>query len=127
MNSNCIEEQYKSIHSRKFFVTICNHQECGFSVRTVKRIVRSLNPSYFCLVEEYSKNGGSHMHLFIQLKAPMRLKTIKEHFPCAHVDVVNCSAREIRSYIRKEDKFSELRANEMIVDGSFYETGTISG
>ena len=127
MDINSINEQNDSVQSRKFLVTIGNHDECGFSTKTVKGIVRSLNPSYFCIVEDCNKAGGAHMHLFIQMKAPMRLKTIKKYFPVAHVKIVNGSAREIRSYMKKEDKFSELSANEMIKDGSFYESGIISG
>ncbi|MBR2213936.1 MAG: hypothetical protein IJ889_05820 [Eubacterium sp.] len=109
--------------SRKFHMVINNFDKHGYSKESIIEELRLLFPTYFCFAFEIGKNGTLHVHIFIYRKSPIRFRTLKKHFPEAHIVACSGTSLENRQYIRKEGKHANK--SHTSVEDSFYEEGDI--
>ena len=66
-------------------------------------------------MDEIATTGTKHMHIFIYSKSPIRLSTLKNRFPVAHIDKANGSVTENRDYLRKEGKWHHYSLNKKVI------------
>lgn len=79
--NNYTEAEYK-----KFLHTKCNYSIVG---------------------KEQGKEGTPHLQCYIHFSSEISFKSIKKHFPRAHIEVARGSAKQNREYCMKEGNFKE--------------------
>ena len=111
--------------SRKWQLTI-NNPLPDFTHERIKEIL-SLQFKTYCysaICDEIGENGTFHTHLFVCFTSAVRFKTIKRHFPTAHIESARGTIHDNLEYLQKIGKWSETQKAETSVEGSFEEHGT---
>jgi len=88
--------------SRKFLLTINNPKEHDLDHDSIKKIIKTLDPSYWSMCDETGiETGTYHTHLFLLFANARKWESIKAAFYAA--DIRNCkgTAQENRDYITK--------------------------
>ncbi len=111
--------------ARKWLLVINNPQTYGFCHNVIKEKLMMFMPEYFCMSDEVATTGTLHTHIFIYSSSPIRFSTLKDRFPIAHIEKAYGSVRQNRDYVTKSGKWADTDKSETIVQGSFFEYGSI--
>lgn len=112
--------------SRKWLVTINNPDKYNMGHDAVKAILHGWKAvKYWCLCDEVGKAGTYHTHLFLCSPGGILFSTVKNRFPCAHIDFVRGTARDCRDYIRKEGKHKGTDKEDTNLANTFEESGEV--
>lgn len=120
---NVIEKSQKNTRARKYMLTINSPEEKSLSHQSVIQTIKDskITVRYFAICDEIGANGTYHFHIFLYFRNAIAFDTLKALFPAAHIDRVQGTAAQCRSYLRKDHK--DHNKNE---DG-FYEYKDSSG
>jgi len=110
---------------KKFQITINNPLEKGFDHDRIKLELQSLKSLiYFCMVDERGVSESTpHTHVFAAFTSNVRFSTIKNLFPPAHIERVNGSCADNRTYLLKEGKWAGTDKADTTIEGTFEEFG----
>ena len=111
--------------SRKWSLVINNPSEAGLDHAAIREILNRFSLAYFCMADEIATTGTYHTHIFLFSPSPIRFSTIKNRFPTAHIEKAYGSARDNRTYIRKEGRWADTEKAETIVSDTFEEWGDL--
>lgn len=109
--------------ARKYQLTINNPIENGFNHDTIKSVLDSSSPIYYCLCDE--KGSTYHTHIYVCYENAVHFTTMKKRFPTAHIETVKGTSVENREYIRKEGKHKDTEKSETNIPETFEEYGEI--
>lgn len=116
-------EKKEDQQARAFLLVINNWEQHGLTKESILERVATLQPDYYCYSEEIGINGTPHVHIYVTKKSAWRFQTIKNKFPCAHIEKAYGSAKENRDYVAKEGKWAGTEKSETKIEGSFCEFG----
>jgi len=109
---------------KKWQLTINNPLEKGFDHDRIKLELQSLKSLvYFCMVDEQGNEETHHTHVFVAFTSNVRFSTIKNLFPPAHLERVNGSCADNRTYLLKEGKWAGADKADTTIEGTFEEWG----
>ncbi len=111
--------------AKKWQLTINNPQTCGLDRDRLLDTLSKFSLDYFAISDEIAKTGTPHTHVFLYAHSNLRFSTIQKKFPTAHIEKAFASAKDNRDYISKTGKWLDTDKSETIVEGSFYEWGTL--
>lgn len=118
-------EIIKDSQARKYLITINNPESFGYSHELIAEILKNMNVTYFCMVDEIGNETGTyHTHVFLYSPSPIRFTTLKHRFAEAHIDKARGSCPDNINYLRKQGKWAESDKAETTVEGTFEEFGT---
>lgn len=94
-----MEDPNDKKQSRKFFITENNPSE-----EDIERY-KQIECQWMCICKEHQdeENQTPHIHIAIVFKGARRIRTIKKLFPRAHIDIMNGSPQDCKTYMTKED------------------------
>lgn len=111
---------------RRWFITINNPQEYGFTHEKIRSILNKM-PSliYWCMADEIGNEKETyHTHIYLSLKNGMRFSTLQNKFDHkANLQVPEKSSAECRDYIFKQGKWAETEKAMTRVEGTQEEYG----
>ena len=107
-------------------ITINNPGEHGYDHLTIKkRLIENFSTlQYFCMADEIGEQGTPHTHVYVYFTSRVRFRTIKRHFPPAHIEPAMGTIQGNIDYIRKTGKWADSDKAETRVEGSFETWGT---
>jgi len=118
-----------SIHnnsmSRKWFLTLNNAIEYGFTHDVIIEKLRMFHLRYFCLSDEIGDSGNYHTHVYLCSDSPIRFSTVQRKFPIAHIEPAYGSSYQLKSYLLKEEDGKHASKAHTKVKDTFYEWGDI--
>lgn len=129
-----MEEQKKAkkntadIQRNGFQLTINNPEDHGLGHTALKRILMEnfTTLDYYCMADEIGGETETyHTHLYVHFASRVRVSTVKKHFPPAHIDVANGTAKQNIDYVKKAGKWADTKKSETRVEGTFEEWGTV--
>ena len=93
--------------SRKWQITINNPLEHEFSRERIKEELAALKSViYYCISDEIGEDESTpHTHFFLAARTPIRFSTVKNRFPCAHIEQARGTSQQNRDYIFKAGKW----------------------
>jgi len=110
--------------SRKFQITINNHEKHGFTREIIIDKLQRLFPDFFAISDEIATTGTPHCHIFLYRNSPLRVRTIKEFFPLAHIEKAYGTIDENLDYLTKSGaRWNTSKKSETTVPGSYFEYG----
>lgn len=110
---------------RKAHLVINNPIEKNYTREVILERLRKMPLVYFCLSDEVGEQGTYHTHIYLFSRSPIRFSTLKNMFPCAHIQRAYGSSKQNQEYIRKGGKWEDSAKADTVVDGSFYEWGEL--
>ncbi len=116
----------KDIQSRKYQLTINNPQKDGFTHDKIKElcICKFKSFQYATMCDEIGgKNKTPHTHVFLCFNNPVRVSSIKNKFPTAHIEVAKGSIDDNIQYLKKSGKWEDSSKAETSVKGTYEEVG----
>lgn len=92
---------------RKVQLTINNPAVHGFDhARIKKELAQMKSCIYYIMGDEIGgKESTHHTHIYAVYKAPVRFSTIKNRFPCAHIEKALGTHADNINYVKKEGKW----------------------
>lgn len=110
-----------------FQLTINNPETYGYTHTEIKKrlIEKFQTLQYFCMADEIGASGTPHTHIYVYFKSRVRFKTIKKHFPEAHIEAARGSVNSNIDYIKKSGKWEKTDKAETHVEGTYEEWGTV--
>lgn len=129
-----MEEQKKAkentadIQRNGFQLTINNPEDHGLGHTALKRILMEnfTTLDYYCMADEIGGETETyHTHLYVHFASRVRVSTVKKHFPPAHIEVANGTAKQNIDYVKKAGKWADTEKSETRVEGTFEEWGTV--
>lgn len=117
----------ENIQRHAYQLTINNPLSYGYDHKTIKEILVVQFPTlkYFCMADEIGEKGTPHTHIYIVFSSRVRFKTVKKHFPEAHIEIAHGSVQSNIDYIRKTGKWEDCEKATTRVEGTFEEYGSI--
>ena len=109
--------------SRKCSIIIINPQEAGFDHSHINDQIRLFSPDYYCLSDDFSATGIPHTHIFLLLRCPVRLSSLKKTFPTAYIEKAYVSVKDNRDYLLKEGRWKDSEKAVPSVARMFEEYG----
>lgn len=96
------------------------------TVDEVKNYITGTNlvkeDDYYCFSFEIGlKEQTPHIHIFFCFKNAKKGKTVKKHFPTAHMEYCLGSIDENVDYVAKTGKWEESEKEKTKIDGTFFE------
>lgn len=111
---------------RRFFITINNPKEHGFTHDKLRNILNKM-PSviYWCMADEVGNETETyHTHIYISLKNGMRFSTLQNKFEKkANIKYADKSSAECRDYIFKGGSWEKSEKAKTRVEGTQEEYG----
>ena len=109
-----------------FLITINNPKNYGCTHDFIKEelIGHFSTLKYFCMADEIGEKGTYHTHIYVCFNSRVRFKTLKKHFPEAHIDVAHGSAESNFEYVSKTGRWEDTEKAETKVEGTFEQWGT---
>lgn len=111
---------------RRFFITINNPKEHGFTHDKLRNILNKM-PSviYWCMADEVGNETETyHTHIYISLKNGMRFSTLQNKFDKkANIKYADKSSAECRDYIFKGGSWEKSEKAKTRVEGTQEEYG----
>ena len=85
----------ENIQRHAYQLTINNPLSYGYDHKTIKEILVVQFPTlkYFCMADEIGEKGTPHTHIYIVFSSRVRFKTVKKHFPEAHIEIAHGSVQ----------------------------------
>ncbi len=120
------ENKNINIQRNSFLLTINNPKDRGYTHDFIKEelITRFSTLKYFCMADEIGEKGTPHTHIYVCFNSRVRFKTLKKHFPEAHIDISHGSAESNFEYVSKSGRWEDTEKAETRVEGTFEEWGT---
>ena len=117
----------KTDRSRKFMLTIQASQiQSGWSHARIREIIETKlkGVTYYAICDEIGRETGQpHTHLVIYSPNAIRISTVNNVFPNVHVDVLNGTVKQARTYLKKGGKFKDTEKADTSIKGTFEEHG----
>lgn len=115
-----------NVQRNSFLITINNPKDYGCEHVAIKEklIVNFTTLKYFCMADEIGEKGTYHTHIYVCFSSRVRFKTLKRHFPEAHIDIAHGSAESNFEYVSKTGRWEDTEKAETRVEGTFEEWGT---
>ena len=119
------EKNFINVQRNAFLLTVNNPKDYGYGHKEIKEtlVVRFKTLRYFCMADEIGEKGTYHTHIYVCFNSRVRFKTLKKHFPEAHIDIARGSAESNLEYIRKTGRWENTEKAETRVEGTFEEWG----
>lgn len=120
------DKKNMNIQRNSFLLTINNPKDYGYTHDVIKQnlIAHFTTLKYFCMADEIGKTGTYHTHIYVCFNSRVRFKTLKKHFPEAHIDISHGSAESNFEYVSKTGRWEDTEKAETKVEGTFEEWGT---
>lgn len=117
----------ENIQRHAFQLTINNPVDHGYDHAKIKGILIIKFPTlrYFCMADEVGERGTPHTHIYVAFNSRVRVSTIKNNFPEAHIEIAYGSVQSNLDYIKKVGRWAETEKAETRVEGSYEEYGTV--
>lgn len=77
------------------------------------------------MADEIGEQGTPHTHIYVCFSSRVRFKTVKKHFPEAHIEVVHGTVQSNVEYIMKTGKWRNDKKAETRLEGTYEEWGTL--
>ncbi len=116
----------QNIQRYAYLVTINNPEKHGFTHSKIKETLITNFPTlqFFCMADEIGlKEHTKHTHMYVTFTSRVRLKTVKKHFPPAHIDIARASAEANIDYVKKSGRWEGTEKEETKVEGTYEEWG----
>ena len=117
----------KTDRSRKFMLTIQASQiQSGWSHARIRETIETKlkGVTYYAICDEIGRETGQpHTHLVIYSPNAIRISTVNNVFPNVHVDVLNGTVKQARTYLKKGGKFKDTEKADTSIKGTFEEHG----
>ena len=116
-----------NVQRHAFQLTLNNPSTHGYDHTKIKEILIIKFPTlrYFCMADEVGERGTPHTHIYVAFNSRVRVSTIKNNFPEAHIEVAYGSVQSNLDYIKKVGRWAETEKAETRVEGSYEEYGTV--
>lgn len=108
-------------------ITINNPEVNGFSHIIIKKaLIENFSTlRYFCMADEIGEQGTYHTHVYVYFNSRVRFKTVKKHFPPAHIEIAHGNIQSNIDYICKKGKWENSSKAETRVEGTYEEWGDV--
>lgn len=116
----------KDTRHRKYLLTI-NNPGTDWAHDKLRAALDTLNLKYWCMADEMGlQEQTPHTHIFFATQtAAIRFSTVKSLFPTAHIDPVQGTSEECKTYIQKVGKWTDDKKSDTSIPGTFEEWGEI--
>lgn len=111
--------------SRKWFLTINNPLDKGFTHDKIKDIIdNNINNEYYCLCDEIGlEEKTPHTHIFIACENAISFSKLKKLYPEANIQKALGTSQQCKDYIRKEGKYLNSDKEDTNLKETFEEFG----
>lgn len=109
--------------SRRWFLTINNPVEHGFTHEKIIDTLKNVKYIYYCFCDEIATTGTPHTHLYFVCKNAMYFSTVKKLFYTADIEEAKGSSQDNYDYIRKEGRYLNSDKKETNLIDTFKEYG----
>lgn len=110
---------------KKWFITINNFLEHGYTRERILQILSMFRLVYFCLCEETTDDGNHHIHIFIIGNSQIHFSTLQKRFVSAHFEKAEGSPASVRDYVRKEGRWQDSDRAHTNMPETFFESGEL--
>lgn len=116
-----------NIQKYSFQLTINNPKDKGYTHEKIKQLLVTnfSTLKFFCMADEIGEQGTPHTHIYVCFSSRVRFKTVKKHFPEAHIEVVHGTVQSNVEYIMKTGKWRNDKKAETRLEGTYEEWGTL--
>lgn len=120
-----MQKREMNVQRNSFLLTINNPRNYGYTHNFIKEtlIIHFSTLKYFCMADEIGEQGTYHTHIYVSFSSRVRFKTLKKHFPEAHIDISHGSAESNFEYVSKTGRWEDTEKAETKVEGTFEEWG----
>lgn len=100
------EKPSLNMQRNAYQITINNPEVNGFSHIIIKKaLIENFSTlRYFCMADEIGEQGTYHTHVYVYFNSRVRFKTVKKHFPPAHIEIAHGNIQSNIDYICKKGK-----------------------
>lgn len=121
------EKPSLNMQRNAYQITINNPEVNGFSHIIIKKaLIENFSTlRYFCMADEIGEQGTYHTHVYVYFNSRVRFKTVKKHFPPAHIEIAHGNIQSNIDYICKKGKWENTSKAETRVEGTYEEWGDV--